>query len=110
MSINNRAADSPRLRSLNNDQYEVEGFTIADQAKLHDIELPHVSNSGEVQTHLLLLTFYSIPSDVQVPFATIDAHHVFVQLSKLFCFMFLHEQTERSNQNGKSKTRRLLLR
>ncbi|CAF5053595.1 unnamed protein product, partial [Rotaria magnacalcarata] len=73
------------LKYLGDDKYVVEGFTTVDKAKSKDIQYLLIPNSGG-----------------QPPLSFTNANYIFIQLAKVFCLIFLHEENVRSTQNQKS--------
>ncbi|CAF1263352.1 unnamed protein product [Rotaria sordida] len=77
------------LKYLGDDKYEVEGFTTVDKAKSQDTKYLPTPNSGG-----------------QPPLSLINANYIFTQIAKVFCSMFLHEETERLRHNEKTIIRK----
>ncbi|CAF3441956.1 unnamed protein product [Rotaria socialis] len=73
------------LKYVGDDKYEIEGFTTIDKAKSKDIQYLLIPNSGD-----------------QPPLNFTNANYIFIQLAKIFCLIFLHEENVRSTQNQKS--------
>ncbi|CAF2649276.1 unnamed protein product [Rotaria sp. Silwood2] len=73
------------LNYLGDDKYEVEGFITVGQVKSQDTKYLPTANSGG-----------------QPPLNLINAKYIFIQIAKVFCLMFLHEEAEQSRQNKKA--------
>ena len=86
------------MKYFGDNTYELDGFTTSVTVKTQDIESLCTANSSKI--NILIESFSKkIKLGGQPPLNPVDANYIFTQIAKVFCFMFHHEQNERSTNN-----------
>ena len=92
------------MKFYGDNKYEIEGFTTVNTTKNRDSQYMFKPNSSKYMTmnfiNIKLLILILLGG--QPPLNLINANYIFKYMAKIFCFMLLHEETQR-NQHIRSK-------
>jgi len=86
------------LKYFGDNTYEFDGFTTSITAQTQDIESLCTPNSSKID--IFIESFKKIiVLGGQPPLNLHNANYIFIQIAKVFCLMFHHEQNERATNN-----------
>ncbi len=87
------------MKYFGDNTYEFDGFTTSITAQQQDIESLCTPNSSKMNIFIEGCLKNIVLLGGQPPLNLHNANYIFIQIAKVFCLMFHHEQNERATNN-----------